>query len=59
MIDDKLVEALDMMIDICGNKRQALGMSSMREFICDYCEDDWAPLSPEEKREKLMQYMNC
>ena len=59
MINDNLVEALDMMIDLCGDEQQSLGMSSMREFICDYCETDWTPLSGEEKREKLKQYMNC
>ena len=59
MINDILVEALDMMIDLCSDEQQATGMSSMREFICDYCESDWAPLSPEEKRERLKQYMSC
>ncbi|MDR0286813.1 MAG: hypothetical protein LBI03_03770 [Clostridiales bacterium] len=58
MINDILVEILDLMIDVCKNKQQAFGMESMREFICDYCESDWSPLSPEEKREKLKQYMN-
>jgi len=59
MINDTLVEALDLMIDQCSDEQQALGMASMKEFICDFCESDWTPLSSDEKRERLKRYLSC
>ena len=59
MINDTLMEAVDLMIDICSDETQALGMSSVREFLGDYCESDWTSLSRKEKIEKFRQYMSC
>lgn len=59
MINDSLVNAIDMMIDLCSDKTQAAGMSSLREFICAFCEEEWEPLSATEKQESIEQYLSC
>lgn len=59
MVNDSLVNAIDMMIEMCNDKKQAAGMSSLREFICDFCEDEWEPLSLSEKQESIEQYLSC
>ena len=51
MINDILIEAIDMMINMCADERQASGMNLLKEFVCDFCEDDWLNFSMEEKRE--------
>lgn len=36
MIDDRIVEAMDRMIDLCSDPPQQAGMISLREMLCDY-----------------------
>ena len=59
MINDIIVEAMDMMIDMCSDKQQAIGMLSLREMLCDFAEDDFAPMSQEEKYEFIKQHLSC
>lgn len=36
MIDDEIVAAIDRMIELCADPVQQVGMSSLREMLCDY-----------------------
>ena len=57
MITDAIVEAMDMMIDMCSNKEQALGMTSIREMLCDFDEITW--IDTEDKEGWLEQFLSC
>ena len=57
MITDAIVEAMDMMIDMCSNKQQALGMASIREMLCDFDEITW--IDTEDKEGWLEQFLSC
>lgn len=60
MITDKIMEAIDMMIDICSDEEQAKGMSSIREMLADYDEDNWSDLDDCGAREEwLEQFLLC
>lgn len=60
MITDKIMEAIDMMIDICSDEEQAKGMSSIREMLADYDEDNWSDLDDCGVREEwLEQFLSC
>lgn len=57
MITDAIVEAMDMMIDMCSNKQQALGMTSIREMLCDFDEMAW--IDTEDKEAWIEQFLSC
>lgn len=60
MINDKIMEAIDMMIDICSDEEQAKGISSVREMLADYDEDNWSDLADSGVRgEWLGQFLTC
>lgn len=57
MITDAIVEAMDMMIDMCSSEEQAKGMKSIREMLCDFDEITW--IDTENKTEWLEQFLSC
>ena len=59
MITDEIVEAMDAMIDLCSDKKQALGMASIREMLCDIDVDTWPSMSEDERKEWLAGFLSC
>lgn len=56
MIDDNIVEAIDLMIDLCKDEKQKAGMLSVREMLCDYYDG----VTGDEKFEEwVMGYLSC
>lgn len=50
MVTDEMVEAIDMLIEMCPNEEQVKGMKSVREMLCDFSEDDWLRLGTDSSR---------
>ena len=60
MVTDEIVDAIDMMIEICSDEKQALGMKSVREMLCDFDEGCWLCMErPTDCYEWLEQYLSC
>ena len=59
MITDEIVEAIDTMIDLCNDNNQALGMTSVREMLCDLDVDAWLSMSEDERKEWLTGFLSC
>ncbi len=59
MITDEIVEAMDMMIELCSDRTQAVGMDAMREMLCDLDVDNWPSMSEEERKEWMISFLNC
>jgi len=59
MITDEIVEAIDAMIDLCSDRKQALGMASVREMLCDLDVDNWPSMSENERKEWLAGFLSC
>lgn len=57
MITDAIVEAMDMLVDLIANKQKKAGALSIREMLCDFAEENWAPMSEEERTEWLEQFL--
>lgn len=49
-----------MLIEICSNEEQILGMKSVREMLADFDEDGWLRIErPLDCYEWLEQYLSC
>lgn len=59
MITDTTIEAIDTMIEMCGSERQARGMCSVREMLCDLDEEQFSAMSQTEREEWLEQFLGC
>ena len=60
MITDEVLDAIDMLIEICSNKEQALGMKSVREMLCDFDQGGWLCMErPSDCYEWLENYLSC
>lgn len=60
MITDEIMDAIDMMIEICSNEEQAKGMEAVREMLGDFCEGAWlCMVNPSECYEWLERYLLC
>lgn len=59
MITDEIVEAMDMMIELCSDRTQAMGMDAMREMLCDLDVDNWPSMSQEERQKWIASFLNC
>ena len=58
MITDEIVEAMDLMIGLCSDRSQAMGMDAMREMLCDLDVDNWPSMNKEERKEWLISFLN-
>lgn len=60
MLTDEMVDAIDIMIDLCSSKEQALGMASVREMLCDFDEANWIDIvDTPECHDWLANYLSC
>ena len=57
MITDQIMEAIDMMVELCEDKRMAIGMSALRDMLGDIDCDEWCLMSTTECREWVKQYL--
>ncbi len=59
MITDEIVEAIDALVELCGDEQQELGMKSVREMLCDFSETEWNSITKEERTAWLEGYLSC
>jgi len=60
MITDEIMDAIDMLIEICSSEEQIKGMRSVREMLGDFDEGGWLCMpEPSECYEWLEQYLRC
>lgn len=59
MVTDEMMDAINMLIEICSNEQQIKGMESMREMLADFDECEWFMKKPSDCREWLEQYLSC
>lgn len=60
MITDELLDAIDMLIEICGSPEQTKVMKSVREMLCDFDETNWKNTErPSDCYDWLSQYLSC
>ena len=60
MITDEVMDAIDMMIEICSNDEQVKGMKSIREMLADFDESGWlCTENPADYYEWLEQFLSC
>ena len=60
MVTDEMMDAIDMLIEICGSEEQAKGMKSVREMLADFDEGGWLCMeNPSDCYEWLEQYLSC
>lgn len=59
MITDRIVDAIDLMDDMCRDDNQSLGIRSVREMLCDFSESEWEAMSQEERKAWIAQHMSC
>lgn len=59
MVTSNMIEAIDIIISLCSDKQQALGMISIREMLCDYEEGNYTTSTMQEKNEWLRGFMSC
>ena len=57
MIADEIIEAIDIMITLCKDKQQALGMIAIKEMLEDYDEAHYISSTMEEKNNWLFEYL--
>lgn len=56
MITDEIVEAIDMMIEVCGDAEHRKGMDSIREMLCDFDVTAWMAADEEEKESWIKRF---
>lgn len=60
MVTDEMLDAIDMMIEICGNEEQAKGMRAVAEMLGDFEEGSWlCTENPSDCQEWLGKYLPC
>lgn len=60
MVTDEMMDAIDMMIEICSDEKQALGMKSVREMLGDFDEGWWLNMDQlSECYDWLERYLSC
>ena len=57
MITDEIVEAIDMLIELCSNDQQVKGMNLIREMLCDFDDLQWMQMDQSERNKWLEQYL--
>lgn len=57
MVTDEIMDAINILIEMCSNEEQALGMKSVRDMLADFDNDGW--LCMENPSEWLEQYLSC
>lgn len=60
MVTDEMMDAIDMLIEICSNEEQKKGMESVREMLADFVESEWLSTErPSDCYDWLEQYLSC
>lgn len=60
MVTDEMMDAIDMLIEICSNEEQKKGMESVREMLVDFDEGGWLNTErPSDCYDWLEQYLSC
>lgn len=60
LITEEIVNAIDMMAEMCSNEAQAAAMRSVREMLCDFDAALWSRIdSPAEAYDWLEQFLPC
>ena len=57
MITDEIVEAMDMMMELCRTPEERVGMQKMQDMLLDWSEDDWMDMSDTKKTKFLKQFI--
>lgn len=57
MITDQIMEAIDMMLELCEDEREAFGISALRDMLGDFDSDEWSLMSTTECRDWIKQYL--
>lgn len=58
MVTDKMMEAIEMMVEMCNNEEQKRGMESVRKMLADFVEEVWIGDKSLECNEWLKQYLH-
>ena len=60
MVTDEMMDAIDMLIELCSNEEQKIGMKSVREMLADFDEGGWLSTErPSDCYDWLEQYLSC
>jgi hypothetical protein len=60
MFPDEMYDAIDMMIELCSDEQQKLGMKSVREMLCDFDDQNWLMMDDvSECNRWLATYLSC
>ena len=60
MVTDEMMDAIDMLIELCSNEEQKIGMKSVREMLADFDEGEWLSTErPSDCYDWLEQYLSC
>lgn len=60
MVTDEMMDAIDMLIELCSNEEQKKGMKSVREMLADFDENGWLNTErPSDCYDWLEQYLSC
>ena len=57
MITDEIVEAMDMMMELCSTPEERVGMQKMQDMLLDWSQDDWMTMSNTKKTKFLKQFI--
>lgn len=56
MITDEIIDAIDLLIEMCSGKEQKNGMESVKEILMDFDNDKWLNMTESERREWLKEF---
>ena len=57
MITDQIMEAIDMMVELCADEKMAIGMTALQEMLGDIDCDKWCLMSTSECLDWIKQYL--
>lgn len=56
MITDEIINAIDLLIELCSGKEQKSGMESLKEMLMDFDNDEWLNMTEAERCEWLKEF---
>lgn len=60
MVTDEMMDATNMLIELCSNEEQKKGMKSVKEMLADFDEGGWLSTErPSDCYDWLEQYLSC
>ena len=57
MITDEIVEAMDLLMELCSTPDERSGMQKLQDMLLDWSEDDWMTMSNTKKTKFLKQFI--